>query len=1474
MQPLSSPLLQYSPTPVLPYSNTPLLQHSLFRPQYSNTPILQYSRFPSDPLTIMTSRKKKPSRSTPQRETAASSPRQTAARPSRGTAPRRTRRSVSVPLLLGTAIVLAVAAVGSYFWRSYQVRRLAPELLTQAQMLEQEGRLLEATQRIYQYLQINPDDTEATITLAETYDAAAQDISRKVRAIQLYTEAIQESPPEKRLQLRKRLAELLMEVGLFQARTIDPEMVQQRERVAARLTAAGHEALEVLAEDPQDPDAARILAWSLLARQELDSLPELPPGIDAVGSAVQRAVDRNPTDMDLAVRLARIYRSQPELLEPAVQQQDDADRARLADAMVDRTVETDIDNPLVYLARSAYRQAYQLPGDQQDLQTALELAPDNLAVRLANGATAQARAAERFAAGDLLATRDLRQVAVQHYQAALQSHPDDVRPYVLLSQLYRELGDVDRAVQIVEQGLQRLDADSLQLNGLMVEALLGRQDLDQAGLQRAAKHLQAYQRALTRLLQAQALGPTARRNLERASKSRQARLLVRQEKFDEALTLLNELLIDPAALSLPDRIATIRLLEVSYRAQQRWEQAAAAAEQWGELEAAAMQPKLLAANNWLAAGQPARAAVRLRAALQSQDTVEIRMLAAMAELEVQRGRTPSQQNWKEFDEHLRRVQDSHAKQPIRDPWRMTLLLAGWEQALGTAQAADQALQRLREAELRYPESAAFLRQSAEIYRRLEAEADAERALVKLSFVTAMQAGNWTEAQPWEERLQARRDDPQVFWQYYSGRRLIAQATSSRDPALDAAVMLLDELDATHPDNHNRHLLHALLCARQQDLPAAVEAYRAALDGGDPNEFAYEQLVLLLAQLRQHEEAARVLAEFRQRMPESRVLPRLAILLQRRQGDREGALELAQQNIESNPADPQLRVRLGQMLEELERPDEAQLAYEEALVLDPTHAPALSALIALYTKTERQAQAKGLLETLVANPQLDDNQRILIHATGLELLGDPAAAIAVLRTAISRPSSPAETSPASATPDSQLEPTDALRRALAEMLARQETDASLEEAEQLMRDIVQRRPRAGDAQRTLAGILLLKGGGDNRRQALEIFEQLAADSQQASQTDAIALARLRRSQADWQGATQALQAWAADRDVTPAQLRELIRGLLQQGETEEALQRIAQLERIEPAEPATVQLRIRWLKDMQRSDEIPAMLETFEQLLLAQAGDDPQRQSQAHQMIGQLYSSVDMHQQATERYRQVKQADPKNYGTLVRSLAQQGRLDEAIELCLDAAQADDTATPAMVMHVALLTSQPADEHWEQAEPLFQRTLTAHGNDPMFLNALATVRLVQKRHDEAIELYQRLLELQPKNVAAWNNLALALSEDPQTVEQSLTAIDRALDLGGHRPTFLDTKATILLQQGEYQEAVSLLEQAVEGAKRNPDYQQTLPIHQLHLAVAYVRTDRHDEAQKIYQDSLNNNLEDSALLTQTDLAMLQELRERYEQ
>ena len=1375
--------------------------------------------------------------------------------------PRTIKRSVSVPLLVSTAIVLALGAVGSYAWRNYQVQRLAPDLLRQAEALEAQGKLAESTQRIFQYLQIVPDDTEAKITLAEKYDAAAEDLSRKIRAIDLYAEALRDASPAKQTELQRRMGVLLLEVAQVQLQAIDTDVEGQKAAVIARLSAAAEAADAVLAQSPRDPEASRIVAWSLLGRHELDSPPPLPAGLSSIAAAFEQAVALNPADAALAIRLARLYRTEPHLLHENQRALSEAERARRADAVVDRMVQNQQANPETLLARFSYRRAFNVPGENDDLAAALELAPDNVAVQLSCGLAAQTLAAAQIEAGDLVAARDQREIARRHYEQSIELAPKDVRPYLLLTQLLREQGEIEQAIAVVRKGLVEIDQDNLQLNALAAESLLAHRDDDPQRFEQIATHLETFRRGVERIRPLVGVG--TRRALERNAALLHARLLVQQERFDQAIPLLNEQLLDLTALSVAERTTVWQLLETCHRRQQQWDQAARATEELIVLDPKAVKPRARAAVQRLAAGNAAAAVQQLTRALAVQDSTDLRLLLAAAQLEYQRDLPATQRDWTPFTANLAALKTRHAAQPIPDAWRLRLLEAEYEAArAATALDPDpaQAVQLLRRTEVDYPDSLGLFRQLAALYQRLDADADAERATIKLNVVAAMQAGNWAELEPWLDKLHARADDPLTLWQYYSGRQLIARATSAADPALDAAADLAAQVEKAHPDTRHGHVLRGLARDRQKNFPDAVEAYRSALARGEPSEFAYQRLVLLLAQLERFDEADAALAEFRQRLPDSPILPSLAILIQDRQGNRDGAILLAEQEVEANRSDPQARVRLGRLLEQKDQLDDAERAYQHALVLDAAHGPALVALINLYSRTERQAEAKALLDKLASNPQLDPVQRVLVRADGLEILDDRSAAQAVFDDAV------------------QADPKDPrLQIALAQFHARGRTPESLADAEQLVRDLLQRAPEALDAaeaQRTLADILLLKSGSQNRQQALAIIESLARDAQQLGQADALALARLRQSQGDWQGATRALELAAAAPDATPAQLRLYIDRLLIEGDTVEAGQRITQLERIEPGDPATLQLKVRWLSDAGRADEIPPVLEAFATQLRARAGDDPQRQSQADLTLGALYASVDRYDQAEPHFRRLLQREPRAYDRLAQLLARQGRLEEAIQLCFAAAAAEadegkPTVRPALVLRAALLVGKPTPSQAEKADELFHRTQETLVEDPAFpdfLSALATLRLVQKRTPEAIELYRTLLdnENQARNHSAWNNLAVALGEDPQTADQALAAIDKAIELGGQRPAYLDTKATILLLQNQHQQAVELLEKAVAGPDRNA-------VHQLHLAVAYDRIGRGEDARKTYHAALENNIRNGHL-TESDLAQLGDLEKKF--
>ncbi len=111
-------------------------------------------------------------------------------------------------------------------------------------------------------------------------------------------------------------------------------------------------------------------------------------------------------------------------------------------------------------------------------------------------------------------------------------------------------------------------------------------------------------------------------------------------------------------------------------------------------------------------------------------------------------------------------------------------------------------------------------------------------------------------------------------------------------------------------------------------------------------------------------------------------------------------------------------------------------------------------------------------------------------------------------------------------------------------------------------------------------------------------------------------------------------------------------------------------------------------------------------------------------------------------------------------------------------------------------------------------------------LAGIYERQKKYEDAIALYDELLEKSPDNLVAVNNLAVLLSER-RTDEQSMTrAKELALRLADSKqPALLDTLGWIYYQAGDYDKAAEVLSGVVEQAPE-------VGIFRYHLGMTYYK------------------------------------------
>jgi cellulose synthase operon protein C len=120
---------------------------------------------------------------------------------------------------------------------------------------------------------------------------------------------------------------------------------------------------------------------------------------------------------------------------------------------------------------------------------------------------------------------------------------------------------------------------------------------------------------------------------------------------------------------------------------------------------------------------------------------------------------------------------------------------------------------------------------------------------------------------------------------------------------------------------------------------------------------------------------------------------------------------------------------------------------------------------------------------------------------------------------------------------------------------------------------------------------------------------------------------------------------------------------------------------------------------------------------------------------------------------------------------------------------------------------------------------------------------ERYDEAIKLYEALLERQPDNDHVVNNLAYLLAE----VKGDRASMERALRLAGRfvesrDANQLDSLGWIHYRMGQYAQALPLLERAVARAP-------SAPLLQLHLGKALVKTGQVARGKEYLQRAIDS-------------------------
>jgi len=147
-----------------------------------------------------------------------------------------------------------------------------------------------------------------------------------------------------------------------------------------------------------------------------------------------------------------------------------------------------------------------------------------------------------------------------------------------------------------------------------------------------------------------------------------------------------------------------------------------------------------------------------------------------------------------------------------------------------------------------------------------------------------------------------------------------------------------------------------------------------------------------------------------------------------------------------------------------------------------------------------------------------------------------------------------------------------------------------------------------------------------------------------------------------------------------------------------------------------------------------------------------------------------------------------------------------------------AEAAQRLHSTLLRARKPDE----AQRVAERWLKDHPRDTGMWFHLGDAAVAQNRLAEAEERYRQVLQLQPKNVQALNNVAYMLAK--QNKPGAVALAEKAVQLAPGRAALMDTLAASYAQENQLTKAVEMQTRVVALAPEAPQYRLTLARLQL--------------------------------------------------
>ncbi|ODS56368.1 MAG: hypothetical protein ABS36_08240 [Acidobacteria bacterium SCN 69-37] len=138
-----------------------------------------------------------------------------------------------------------------------------------------------------------------------------------------------------------------------------------------------------------------------------------------------------------------------------------------------------------------------------------------------------------------------------------------------------------------------------------------------------------------------------------------------------------------------------------------------------------------------------------------------------------------------------------------------------------------------------------------------------------------------------------------------------------------------------------------------------------------------------------------------------------------------------------------------------------------------------------------------------------------------------------------------------------------------------------------------------------------------------------------------------------------------------------------------------------------------------------------------------------------------------------------------------------------------------------------------------------DDTRLAFALAATYERDGQAGRAERIFREIIAAEPGHAAALNYLGYMLADRGQKLPEAVGFIERAIEINGENPAYLDSLGWAYFRMSRFQDAVDPLERAARGA---PD----VSVIQEHLGDAYLKVEQYDKAVEAFERALAGDLD----------------------